>query len=410
MRTLYLHVGHGKTGSSFIQSVCAKSRKALLDAGIFYPAHEDDEDAARGHISSGNGHCLSDPSKALSTCPDEAPAVLFSSEKLFSTLFEPTVWRRVTQYAKRNSLDKIEILLFIRAPIAHYSSTHQQLIKRRGHFGDFNDFISNYDTPFKVKDFIESSDTNNHIALTVKNYSLSHENLGNEFANWLGVDASCLDTKSIPTVNRSLTVEELYIQKTVNQRIGASGRMCADLLCNTLPDVQADEIVPPLETQDALIDRLEPAIAWVNSRVGTGNAYGTTRKTPTNQDVDTGRISTQQLDVVLNGLLDEIIRLRTNSKKQRSTIHRMRGTIKLSQGKIEDAEAAFRKALDDDDDNAAAALSLAEILGRDETLTDEFHALVARATLKLPDSRRLKKLVGIAEGKARRIDHSKAGR
>ena len=58
MRTLYLHIGHGKTGSSYIQSSLVLSRDALAAQGIAYPPYKTDAAAAAGGMSSGNGKPL----------------------------------------------------------------------------------------------------------------------------------------------------------------------------------------------------------------------------------------------------------------------------------------------------------------------------------------------------------------
>jgi len=52
---VYLHIGHGKTGTSYIQSSLALSRERLIEKGIQYPI---DPRASRwaeiGHSSTGN--------------------------------------------------------------------------------------------------------------------------------------------------------------------------------------------------------------------------------------------------------------------------------------------------------------------------------------------------------------------
>lgn len=58
MSVLYLHVGHGKTGSSYLQSALALSQDALRDNGIFYSLNEVGRRAAQGKITSGNGNLL----------------------------------------------------------------------------------------------------------------------------------------------------------------------------------------------------------------------------------------------------------------------------------------------------------------------------------------------------------------
>ncbi len=53
-KPVILHVGHGKTGSSALQSSLVLSSEALAKAGIFYPPSLSDARAMKGEVSSGN--------------------------------------------------------------------------------------------------------------------------------------------------------------------------------------------------------------------------------------------------------------------------------------------------------------------------------------------------------------------
>jgi len=53
---LVIHVGHSKTGSSFMQSNLALNSDYLATQGVFYPVSSESEKDLR--ISSGNGHLL----------------------------------------------------------------------------------------------------------------------------------------------------------------------------------------------------------------------------------------------------------------------------------------------------------------------------------------------------------------
>ena len=56
---LHLHVGHGKTGSSFLQSWLAQNRSELLRVGgVHYPVADSDQRARSGRFSMGNGVLL----------------------------------------------------------------------------------------------------------------------------------------------------------------------------------------------------------------------------------------------------------------------------------------------------------------------------------------------------------------
>ena len=55
MTGIKLHIGHGKTGTSYMQAALAISQDALLEAGYYYPLPEHSRDKAmRGETTSGN--------------------------------------------------------------------------------------------------------------------------------------------------------------------------------------------------------------------------------------------------------------------------------------------------------------------------------------------------------------------
>lgn len=83
---MLLHVGHGKTGSSFLQAALANSPEALAAHGLGYPIDpEVAENARRGGISSGN---MAPSARALQSALEqgwEGPqdTLLISSESFF---------------------------------------------------------------------------------------------------------------------------------------------------------------------------------------------------------------------------------------------------------------------------------------------------------------------------------------
>ena len=54
MEEIILHIGHGKTGTSYLQSCLALNRQKLLDIGIDYPEDRSFKSAKKGEITSGN--------------------------------------------------------------------------------------------------------------------------------------------------------------------------------------------------------------------------------------------------------------------------------------------------------------------------------------------------------------------
>ena len=89
-KKIFLHIGHGKTGTSSIQSILANATADLEAANVLYPFAPGFEDAKKGFISSGNissqniddgwlDYCVA---QALQEQPDYK-AYIFSSEFIF---------------------------------------------------------------------------------------------------------------------------------------------------------------------------------------------------------------------------------------------------------------------------------------------------------------------------------------
>ncbi len=120
MSILYLHVGHGKTGSSYLQSVLALSQNALKDEEIVYSLNGSGERAAQGKITSGNGDLLEGFLKKRKADGKGNSNFLFSSEVLFHK-FLTDKGEELLEIIEGQCFEKIKILLFIRDPLEHAS-------------------------------------------------------------------------------------------------------------------------------------------------------------------------------------------------------------------------------------------------------------------------------------------------
>ena len=144
-KKLYLHVGHGKTGSSYIQSILSTHRQSILDnLCINYPSFDKDL-SAEGKISSGNGAIfLNDPTNIENVDQgSRGSSVLYSSEFLF---LRQRAWLNSKVIKELLSFyENIEILVFIRDPHEMLSSAYQQAVKRGGYTKSVDDFIMGFD-------------------------------------------------------------------------------------------------------------------------------------------------------------------------------------------------------------------------------------------------------------------------
>lgn len=269
MAELYLHVGHGKTGSSYIQSSLALSQSVLSEYGIDYPETGSLDNARRGKITSGNGALLSsiEPGSYASESK-----VLLSSEVIFHDIVERKL-DRALERLQISSFESINVLLFIRDPVEHASSSYQQMIKRGGATLTIEEAFSRYRQPELVADFIEHCKKYPKIQLTIVNYSRCKSAVLQEVESWLGIERGSLTSPAIKNINRSMTRSELRFQKALNAVLGKSGNLVSDELCNTLPDIRPEAALPGEKEQEAMLSRLSQACQYVDGFVAPEHRY-----------------------------------------------------------------------------------------------------------------------------------------
>lgn len=259
-RSLRVHVGHGKTGSSYLQSALAASRGVLTQAGIDYPIAEDRAELARkGAITSGN---LRYVPGALAGLLQGAAAdhVLISSESLF-----PALARQLASFCAEAEAAMpgvaLEVLLYIRDPLDHAVSSYHQEVKRGGYTGSLSDVLADYMMPAKVGQFLRQVRDSGAV-VTVRNYSRHSKALLPTLEEWIGLPPGALVPPPLEQINRSLTLAEIALQKAFNAHFGkAARRFVSDPLCAGLPDLQSETPPVPEVELAQFLDRMQAMIA-----------------------------------------------------------------------------------------------------------------------------------------------------
>ena len=139
---LYLHVGHSKTGTSWVQAALRENAAALAQGGLAYPVFEGVGSEQGAEIGQGNGLWLATSPigelelrlQMIARAAGPAGAVLSSEEFFpqFARYDDPAVLPRAAQAA---GFDRIEILLFIRNPVGHAASLWQQYLNGMSSYG-----------------------------------------------------------------------------------------------------------------------------------------------------------------------------------------------------------------------------------------------------------------------------------
>jgi capsular polysaccharide biosynthesis protein len=270
-KKLFIHVGSHKTGSSFIQSCLAKNTAILESYDIKYPFFKTMENAANGFISSGNGRLLLEGKSILSEDSLDK-SLLFSGENLYLYLITPRHLKILSKLQQKFDIQEISILLFIRDPIEHASSFYQQEIKRGGATFSIEEYFESYDYPIKIEKFLTTAAKIKDVSVHVFNYSVVKDKLITIVEQWLGIPENSLSPPEINNVNRSLTFAELEFQRYLNATISRPA-IVSDSLCNQLPNIKADSIIPAVEVQKALLERLQATIDNINAMIPSSQHY-----------------------------------------------------------------------------------------------------------------------------------------
>jgi hypothetical protein len=246
MPILYLHVGAGKTGTSFLQSQCALQHRLLADHGLWYPVTERLLRRVRkGKVTSGNLEremlgwlCPSHPKLAdhgakqhqllpadwLGGLLAEAEGrnVLLSSETL--QFADP---ERVSQLAQHvTEVDyTLRILFYGRHALDHAISNYREHLQGgfhrsiyRAEHHSLNGWLRQRTVPFK-RTLGVYCDVVGKDAVVVRSYDAAKHQLFNCFLSNVGISAAAdlEPVDSFSTVNRSLTVVETqFLERAAN--------------------------------------------------------------------------------------------------------------------------------------------------------------------------------------------------
>ncbi|MEX1188177.1 MAG: hypothetical protein WED33_02900 [Bacteroidia bacterium] len=248
-KQIFLHIGHGKTGSSAIQSCLAINHELLKQHGYLYAEHRSFRHAKKNEISSGNISPHRDPnwfeSQALAyiEANDSYSNYIFSSEAMFMRM--ESFFKSMTLIP---SSFEPHILLALRNPIELLSSHFQQAVKRGGFTGSFLQFVEQKN--YRVGQLARASKlikafTDHGIKFTLANYSCYRNNITDFFFDAMGI-SSLVDTSKfrLSVINRSMSYDELNFIILMNRIYGEElGSRLSDALVNHLPN-QASDTLP----------------------------------------------------------------------------------------------------------------------------------------------------------------------
>lgn len=271
-KTLYLHAGGAKTGSSALQNFFELNKAELNKYGIDYknspPLRFEHE-----HIF-GNGMYLFDKlndehlnnlelDNVLESHFDQSSKAICSNEYFQS--FNETIWQKLIDSCKRLKIT-LEVIFYVRDTAPFYTSVYDQVIKRHGEHRSVSvwaetwawEHLTTLQVLAKFKD---------EIKVNVVSYDVNKSDIIQNFCDLIGLNSNFIvssnDKKRI--VNRSLTNVERGILLSVNREF--SDKYCGeitDLIIYNNPSANYGHVYDKDLVADLTI-RFQKDIDWINN-------------------------------------------------------------------------------------------------------------------------------------------------
>ena len=271
---LFLHIGHGKTGTSAIQSALAIASDDLAKRGINYPIQQSLRDrASRLEITSGNWEpipevSLTDQLLEIAKSNYNNSTIVLSSESLF-WLIPELIQKKSTWEAHID----LHIILAVREIEEMLSSEYQQRVKRHGdampleQFLRARHFVSSHHA--KAAEVIESM-TQSNITNTIINYSEHKRDISKLIFKLIGAEdlyPSSQMTGAI--INRSMSRKELEILITINalyfSRFPWISTRISDALIKNQPKLEAQQCKIAKQQLQKVYEKNDPYLRTINA-------------------------------------------------------------------------------------------------------------------------------------------------
>lgn len=272
MKTLYLHAGGSKTGSSALQVFFSQYARALEQHGFAYKNNSEVQHEYQ--ITSGNGYALfellvSTPDKY---CINEVIMSYFGTSNcaiISSEYMQHIDSRQIHRLLSATFIlgIKLEVIYFVRSVIPFVCSAYDQVIKRHGEWRSIDDWIPELGTLDHIEFLKRVSEVIPSANIHVFNYDSVNEHLVDTMLQVLGIgDNMKTDARHKQRrVNRSLMNHERNYLRDFNRRYGGQfSEEISDRLIYSKPEYSSE--IPSISDQSVgiLKEKFQADITWVN--------------------------------------------------------------------------------------------------------------------------------------------------
>lgn len=269
-RTLLVHAGGSKTGSTAIQNFCELHADRLLGAGVYYGRRLGI--GSKYQMGSGNGFPLyqalasgqlNDVMELTQSHSAQGRLCLCSSEYFAHASVDQ--WALLKKCCDQSGLE-LRVIIYVRNVIPFLQSAYDQAIKRHGESACFAAWSEN--AAWQHAQALQAlASVFDPQAITVAHYDTSSATLIRSFFGFIGIASALeigVDDES-RTVNRSLTSTERAALRRIN---GVLGDMVSPELSDHLiyqrPELKIQAEAIDLPTIDRLVARFGPDVQWIN--------------------------------------------------------------------------------------------------------------------------------------------------
>ena len=271
---LFLHIGHGKTGTSAIQSALAIASEDLAKRGINYPIQQALRDrASRLEITSGNWEPTSEVSLTnqlleIAKSNYKNSKIILSSESLFWLV--PELIQNKSTWETHIDL---HIILAVREIEEMLSSEYQQRVKRHGDAMPLEQFLrarhfvsSHHAKAAEVIELIAQSSITN----TIINYSEHKRDISQLIFKLIGAeDLYPTSQMAGAIINRSMSRKELEILITINalyfSRFPWISARISDALIKNQPKLEAQQCKIAKQQLQKVYETNDPYLKTINA-------------------------------------------------------------------------------------------------------------------------------------------------
>ena len=247
-KTIYLHIGHGKTGTTATQSAFSIAAEELKKIGFFYPV-DIIKSTKENCFEITGGNWKIDPNKSIQQQLQDH----IDSNQNFDTLIlssESLFWQIDTLLENKQEWEHqfdLKVILAVRDVEEMLSSEYQQRIKRHGEKRPYEQFLRSrkyISSHHKRAALVLKLLRNNNISIHTFNYSKNKLNISEIIFNVINANEQFPRNKMEGMIiNRSLSQKELQFLTMINalyyEKYPWISTKLSDSLAKQLPNVQS---------------------------------------------------------------------------------------------------------------------------------------------------------------------------